>query len=115
MYAGDSAAAWKLVAKSMIVQENETEDAARSRFANEIQRCRLASWKLTDCRAYDADVVAEQDGQPSFRATKLGVAHVKLSVKSNADSVEQHDLKQYWLYSEGNWWSWWRGIEATGG
>lgn len=113
VYAGNSAAAWKLVATSMILQENETEAAARDRFANEVQGCRMASWRLTDCRAFDFDVdfVVEQDGQPSFRATKLGAVYLRLSLKSNADSVEQHDLVQHWLYSEGHWWPWWRGIK----
>lgn len=105
VYAGAGAAAWKLVTTSMVVQEPEEEEEARNRFTNQIQRVRLASWKVTDCQAYDICPVAEKDGHPSFRVTKLGVAQVRLSLRNNVDPIAQRDFKHYWVYSEGNWWT----------
>jgi hypothetical protein len=114
IHARDITAACDMVALPTILEGDETAELAADRFANEMRRVELASWRLSDVRISDGQFeVLGPDKNPTFQATKIGVAYVTVKSKGYSICPEEREIKQFWVYSEGKWLLMLHGFEAA--
>jgi len=114
IYARDITAACNMVALPTILEDDETPEVAADRFANEMRRVELASGGLSDVRLSNSPFeVLGPDKNPTFRATKIGVAYVAVKSKGYSSCREEREIKQFWVYSEGTWLLMLHGFEAA--
>lgn len=104
VHAGEGEAAWNIVAP--VSSETFLED-----FLRDLKDLRLDRWICTDTDSHQTDIEFKEEG---FRATAIGIAHMRLWINAAPSGVEEHEFKQFWFYSEDQWWAMWQGIPKAG-
>jgi hypothetical protein len=110
--------AWKMVATAVVAEDygESSLAAAFERFRRELRTMNLDRWRSLDVRVFEGELEVVQEGEAIFRSTKTGVGLVRVWLHTGSNSVEQQDVKHYWLYSSDKWWLVWRPVvvESTG-
>jgi hypothetical protein len=77
-----------------IVEEEDSENDSVDNFQNDVDALRLTKWQSLDIVTY---------GQALTSSESLGVSHVRLWLRTDAHVEEEHELKQYWLCRDREW------------
>ena len=108
VYTQQADVAWTFVAEPVLEDEDRCDPvSALARFKSDVRELCLVNWKCTDCQLFEIDLRVPQVDGSTFEATRLGVAHIRLSLK-----LGRRYLQQYWLQAQGGWRVMWRGFQS---